>query len=844
MAKTTRKLTPAMRQYMDAKRDAPEDAILLFRMGDFYELFFEDAKTAAPVMDVVLTARAGVPMCGVPYHAMKTYVSRLLSGGFKVAIAEQIEDPKMAKGLVKRAITQIITPGTVMDDGVLDAGRSNFLVAVNPGTRDRFGVALIDVSTADFRVTELAGLQELETEIQRLHPAECLIPESLQEKWHQHGMPDTPPGVTWTPVDDWMYDLELARSGLCRHFEVASLDGFGCRGLDLGIGAAGAVMSYTQNSLRQDASHITGMSVYRNDAYMVLDRISQRNLELTEPIFADARNATLLSVLDCTTTPMGGRLMREWILRPLCSVKSINRRLDAVQAFVRDPLLLSELREALSAVRDLERTIVRVNIGSANARDMKSLQLGLAAVPGLKALVGDHQDGLLADLADNLADLPALTGLLERAIADDPPITIKEGGMIRAGYDDSLDMLHRAAREGKSWIAAMQAKEQERTGIKSLKIRFNKVFGYFIEVTKTNLDQVPEDYIRKQTLTNAERYITPELKELEDKVTGSEEKSKALEYDLFQGIREEVIRATDRIQGTARAIAAIDVITALAHVAMQRGYVRPTLTHDRVLEIIDGRHPVLEALMTDEPFVPNNTRLDTANNQVAIITGPNMAGKSTYIRQVALLVLMAQMGGFVPAKSAVVGVADRIFTRVGAADDLSRGQSTFMVEMVETANILNNATDRSLIILDEIGRGTSTFDGLSLAWAVAEYLHDHAAVKARTLFATHYHELTELSLTRPGVQNYNVAVREQGEKVIFLRKILPGSTDKSYGIHVARLAGLPGDVICRANEVLENLEGNAINEAGDPTLARHRPGKRRRTPEKPPAPDQPLLFEV
>lgn len=829
---------------MAAKREAPEDAILLFRMGDFYELFFEDAKIAAPVMDVVLTARGGVPMCGVPYHAVQTYVGRLLQGGYKVAVAEQMEDPKLAKGLVKREICQIITPGTVLDDSVLDAGRSNFLVAIAPGKRERFGIAMLDVSTGDFRLSELTGIQELETEVQRLHPAECLIPESLEESWQEERMPEAPPGMAWTSVEDWQFDGEMAHTNLCRHFGVASLDGFGCRGLDLGVAAAAAVLGYTRNNLRCDASHITALQVYRNDAYMVLDRISQRNLELVEPIFADARNATLLSVLDQTTTPMGGRLMREWILRPLCSVHAIEERLDAVQALVADPLLLSELREALSAVRDLERIIVRVNLGSANARDMLALKNGLRAVPDLRALLDSLNVLLLNRLAVAMVELPELADELERAIVEDPPITLKEGGILRSEYDRELDDLHRAAREGKSWIAALQSSEQERTGIRSLKIRFNKVFGYYIEVTKTNLAQVPEDYIRKQTLTNAERFITPGLKELEDKVTGAEEKGKALEYELFQKLREKVVGATEEIQGTARAIAAVDVLASLAGTAAERGYRRPVLVEDAILEIVDGRHPVLEARMQEEPFVPNDTILNVADSQLAIITGPNMAGKSTYIRQVALLVLMAQMGSFVPAKTAKVGIADRIFTRVGAADDISRGQSTFMVEMVETANILNNATPRSLIILDEIGRGTSTFDGLSLAWAVAEYLHDNPEVKARVLFATHYHELTELALTKSGVTNFNVAVREWGEKVIFLRKILPGSTDKSYGIHVARLAGLPRGVISRANEVLTNLEGNAINEAGKPKLARHRSCGQRLREEETTSPAQPWLFEL
>jgi DNA mismatch repair protein MutS len=840
MTTATDKLTPAMRQYMDAKRDAPADAILLFRMGDFYELFFDDAKRAAPMMDIVLTQRNGVPMCGVPYHALQGYVARLLEKGCKVAIAEQLEDPKLAKGIVKRAVTQVITPGTVLDDTVLNAGRSNFLSAVCPARGERFGLALLDVSTGDFRLTEVESRGALENELHRLQPAECLLPEALYGSWESEGLPDVPGKLMWTPVEDWWFDFELASETLCRHFGVASLDGYGCRGLTEPVAAAGAIFSYVQNSLRQDAGHITSLQVYQNDAYMVLDRISQRNLELVEPIFADARDATLLSVLNQTVTPMGSRLLREWVLRPLRDCGEIDRRLDAVGFLVGDPLLLSELREALTAVRDLERTIVRLNVGSANARDMLTLQRGLAAVPGLRALLLETGVELICQLCAAMADLPELVSHISRAIVDEPPLTLKEGGIIRSGYDANLDELRQAATEGKSWIAQLQAKEQERTGIKSLKVRFNKVFGYYIEITKANLAMAPPDYIRKQTLVNAERFITPELKELEDKVTGSEEKSKALEYDLFQALREEVIAHTAEIQRTARAIAAADVLAALAELAAHGDYHRPVLVEEPLLDIRDGRHPVLDRLMRQDRFVPNDTELSADGAQLAVITGPNMAGKSTYIRQVALLVLMAQMGSFVPAKAARIGIVDRIFTRVGAADDIARGQSTFMVEMVETANILNNATPRSLIILDEIGRGTSTFDGLSLAWAVAEFLHDEARVKARTLFATHYHELTELALTKPGVVNWNVAVREWGDKVIFLRKILPGSTDKSYGIHVARLAGLPKSVIQRANEVLSNLEGNAINEVGLPKIARSRRRDRGAEPEKP---AQPMLFD-
>ena len=804
-----------MRQYMQAKKELPADAILLFRMGDFYELFFDDAKRAAPLMDIVLTQRNSVPMCGVPHHAMKSYVGKLLAAGVKVAVAEQMEDPAAAKGLVKRAVTQVITPGTVLDDSVLNAAKSNFLVALAPG-RDRHGLAALDVSTGEFRATEVPDWNTLETELHRLRPAECVVPESLHAEWEEGVRPalGAPAGIVWTVLEDWHFDVEVSRDRLLRHFDVASLDGFGCRGLLQGVAAAGAILHYTSENLRRDASHITTLQTVQNEDCMILDRISQRNLELVEPIFAHERDATLLHVLDRTVTPMGSRRLRDWVLRPLRDAGRIRERHEAVRAFVAEPLLLTELREALGLVRDLERIIVRVNLGTANARDLMALQTGLEAVPGLRALLASLAGTLLTRLGADLDDVPEVAALIGKAIVDNPPAAITEGAIIRDGFQAQLDTLRRAAREGKQWIAGFQRQEQERTGIKSLKIRFNKVFGYFIEVTRANLEAVPDDYSRKQTLTNAERFITPALKEIEDKVLGAEEKGKALEYELFQELRAEIAGSTSRIQGTARAVAVIDVLASLAEVAARYDYHQPEIKESTVLEIRDGRHPVLDALLQDERFVPNDTFLDTATHQITLITGPNMAGKSTYIRQVALIVLLAQMGSFVPARAATIGLVDRIFTRVGAADDIARGQSTFMVEMVETANILNHATPASLIILDEIGRGTSTFDGLSLAWAVAEYLHDHAAVKARTLFATHYHELTELAQSKTGIQNYNIAVKEWGEKIIFLRKIMPGGTDKSYGIHVARLAGLPKAVIRRASAVLDTLERHSLTEPG------------------------------
>lgn len=824
-------LTPAMRQYMQAKQGLSEDTILLFRMGDFYELFFDDAKIAAPLMDVVLTARAGVPMCGVPYHAMRTYAARILENGLKVAVAEQMEDPKLAKGLVKREITQVITPGTILDDSILRATESNYLLALYP-QRGRFGLAFLDLSTGDFRLTECDGEAPLERELHRLKPAECLLPASLRQNWLENSLPPfIPPALTLSGLDDWYFDTQLCRDLLLRHFQVASLDGFGCRNLDLAVAAAGALLQHTRHNLRRDTAHITTLQTFQSDDGLILDRISQRNLELVEPIFADGKNNTLLAILDATVTPMGGRLLRDWILRPLSRREPILQRQDAIENLRATPLLLAELREILTAVRDLERTVSRLSIGTnANARDLQLLQHGLEQVPGLKSLLAGAQAPLLHEQADALQPLPELTALLARAIVDEPPVSTKDGGMIRSGYHQELDVFHRAATEGKDWIANYQNREQERTGIKSLKVRFNKIFGYYIEISKSYLDQVPQDYLRKQTIVNGERFITPELKEIEDKVLGAEEKAKALESEIFQTLRQEVCQHTAAIQRTARAIAAADVLAALADCAGQHGYNRPEIREDTLLDIRDGRHPVLDARMTGEPFVPNDLLLDTGENQLGLITGPNMAGKSTYIRQVALLVVMAQMGSFIPATHARIGLVDRIFTRVGAADDISRGQSTFMVEMVETANILNHATPRSLIILDEIGRGTSTFDGLSLAWAIAEYLHDEPRVKARTLFATHYHELTDLAVTKNGVKNYNVLVREEGEKITFMRKIVRGAADKSYGIHVARLAGIPRAVIDRAGEILGNLENEELGDNGKPRLAQSRKRKKNETP--------------
>lgn len=809
---TAGELTPGMRQYMDAKRSLTKDTLLMFRMGDFYEMFFEDAKIASSLMNVVLTSRAGAPLCGVPYKAVRLYIPKLLAAGYKVALADQLEDARFAKGLVKRDITEVITPGTLMEDSMLDDRRSNYLAAILP-SKGRWGLATLELTTGEFRLAEIAP-ESLDSELTRLKPAETLAPASVLERWQLEGFPkEVPRNLNWTSLEDWHFDIEVCRKDMLRHFQVASLDGFGCRGYETAIGAAGAILHYACTNLRKDAANITRISAYQPEDCLVLDRISQRNLELVEPIFTGEKNNTLLSVMDETVTPMGARMLREWLLRPLNNLHDILERQDAVDDLFSHPMLLGELREMLAAIRDIERTITRLAVGSnASARDLLVLKRGLEMVPGLRTLLSDASAQLLHNEADELEELPELTELIGRAIVDEPPATIHDGGIFREGFNQELDTLRHASTEGKDWIAQYQLQEQQRTGIKSLKVRFNKVFGYFIEVSKSFLDIVPQEYIRKQTIVNGERFITPELKEIEDRVLGSDEKSQALEYELFQELRQRVCTHLQQIQKTARAVAAVDCLGSLAQVAIQYNYVRPEVVEETVLDIRDGRHPVLDARMTDSAFVPNDCLLDTSSNQIGLITGPNMAGKSTFIRQVALLVIMAQMGSFIPVRKARIGMADRIFTRVGAADDLSRGQSTFMVEMVETANILNHATPRSLIILDEIGRGTSTFDGLSLAWAIAEFLHDTPTSKARTLFATHYHELTDLALTKPGVKNYNVLVREQGEEILFLRKIAPGIADKSYGIHVARLAGIPRQIIDRAAQVLENLEATEFDE--------------------------------
>jgi DNA mismatch repair protein MutS len=805
-----------MQQYRRVKSQIPADALLLFRLGDFYEMFFDDAKVVAGLLNLTLTARNGTPMCGIPHHAAENYIGKLLKHGKKVAICDQLEEAKPGK-LVQRDVTQILSPGTHFDAHLLHAERNNFLAALNhdAGT---YGLALIDLTTGDFQVTELKTPEQLQNELARVKPAEVIVPAEQHADFILHLS-----SFILSPHDGWTFERETAFFTLRDHFKVQSLDGFGARDLTVGLGAAGAAIHYLQQALRRSTGHIHRLSVYHVSDYMVLDAVTQRNLELLEAARGERRH-TLIGCLDRTKTPMGARLLREWVTHPLREVAGIVARQHVIAKFCDEAQVLAEFREQLAGVRDLERTLARLSVGTGNARDLVAVKESLAALPGLRKTLGRSDlplatgRSLLRELTSQITEQPGLVDHITRAVEEAPPLTVRAGGMIRSGFSAELDELKRAMSDGKNWIAALQQREIERTGIPSLKVRYTSVFGYFIEITKSHLAKVPDDYIRKQTVATGERYFTPELKEMENKILGAEDKSHAVEYELFLEVRKAVIEKSAAIQQSAAAIAALDALAGLAELARHQNYCRPIVNDGDKLEFVDGRHPVLEQTLIEERFVPNDTVLDAQANLVLIITGPNMAGKSTYIRQVALLTLMAQIGSFIPAKSATVGLVDRIFTRIGATDDLSRGQSTFLVEMNETANILNNATAKSLVILDEIGRGTSTFDGLSIAWAVAEHLHN--TVGAKTLFATHYHELTELAATLPRVKNYNVAVREWHDQVIFLHKILPGGTDKSYGIQVARLAGLPKPVIQRAKEVLANLEEAEISADGKPKLAK------------------------
>ena len=827
-------LTPMMLQYKTIK-ERHKDCLLFFRLGDFYEMFYEDAKVASRVLGITLTSRSkgdrAVPMAGVPHHAASTYIQRLIKAGYKVAICEQMEDPKEAKGVVERDIVRIITPGTLTDENLLDERVNNYLIGILP-RKDSIGLAWVELSTGKFELEEIPRTGLID-ELYRLRPSECLLPEDsfAQERVLVEDL-KAGLGSTITARPPWEFSRETAYQALLEHFKVASLEGFDCHDMNHALGAAGAVLHYLRDTHRESLSHICKLQKYSVCNRLMIDATTQRGLELLETIRSRECEGSLLSVLDLTLTPMGARLLRRWILSPLLNPQEIGSRQEGIQELLAQQGLRTTLRSHLKNVADMERISTRVSTGRCNARELVALKDSLEQVGSLKEALKGVGSPILKDLWGGLDLLEEVRVLISTALVLNPPLGLRDGGLIKEGYHPELDELRNIGRNGKSWLANFQAEEVRRTGISSLKVGYNKVFGYYIEVTNTHKERIPQGYIRRQTLKNAERYITQELKEYESKVITAEERAKGLEYDLFEEVRKDVASYTVRLQEVAGVVAELDVLVALAQVAAENNYIRPEITEERRLYISEGRHPVLEKTMGKGKFVPNSIELDGNINRVMVITGPNMAGKSTYIRQVALLVLMAQMGSFIPAGEAKIGVVDRIFTRVGASDELSRGQSTFMVEMQEAANILNNATERSLIILDEVGRGTSTFDGLSIAWAMTEYIYKNLG--ARTLFATHYHELTELALLFPGIKNYNVAVREWGEEVVFLRKIVEGGTDKSYGIHVARLAGVPKELVTRAKEILEELEANSLDAYQRPKLAAKKPGNvKEATPAEP-----------
>ncbi|MFZ0611696.1 MAG: DNA mismatch repair protein MutS [Desulfobacterales bacterium] len=805
------KTTPMISQYLSIKGQYPE-AVLFYRMGDFYEMFFEDAERAAGILDITLTSRnknvdKPIPMCGVPHKAAQGYIARLLEAGLKVAVCDQVEDPATAKGLVKREVVRVITPGMIVENEFLEEKTNNFILAVARNA-EVFGLASLDLSTGTFRVTETGQLEKLINESLRIAPSEIILPEFLRGDDNFSTFGETMGERLMTFVPDGTFDHRRSRARLLQQFETLSLEGFGCENLPTGVQAAGALLAYVQETQKQHVRHVTRIETYGLDQFLWLDDLSCRNLELLANIRTGSRLGTLLGVLDRSVTAMGGRLLKNWMRYPSLDAGVIDMRLTAVAEAKKNQGVRKGLRETLKSVADLERLGSKITMGHCNARDLLALQGSLGALPDIAAQTARLDAGLFVS-TQNWAPLKELAGRIEAAIRADAPLSVTEGGLIKTGYNADLDELVRVSRDGKGWLTRLEAQEKEATGITALKVRYNRVFGYYIEVPKSRAANVPPHYIRKQTLVNAERYITDALKTFETKVLNAEEQRAALEYDIFQQLRALVIDCNRDIQEAAQFIARIDCLLSLAEVADQNGYRRPVINTEDIIDIEDGRHPVIEKMITAERFVPNSIRLDNTQNQVLVITGPNMAGKSTVLRQVALLVLMAHMGSFVPARKASIALTDRIFTRVGALDNLSQGQSTFLVEMQETANILNSATGRSLVILDEIGRGTSTFDGLSIAWAVAEYLHDLSGTGVKTLFATHYHELTDLARTHRRVKNFNIAVKEWNDDIIFLRKLVEGGTNRSYGIQVARLAGIPRTVVKRAKKILAGIESGS-----------------------------------
>lgn len=806
-------LTPMMKQYMETKSQY-QDCILFYRLGDFYEMFFEDALTASRELEITLTGKncgqeEKAPMCGVPYHAVEGYLNRLVAKGYKVAICEQVEDPKTTKGIVKREVVRIVTPGTNLDTQALDETKNNYIMCI-VYIADKYGVSVADISTGDYFVTEIPDSAKLLDEIYRFSPSEIICNEAFYMSGvDMDGMKDRL-GITIYSLESWYFDDEVCRKKLLEHFEVSSFAGLGLADYDCGIISAGALLQYLLETQKNSLSNLTHITPYAAGKFMMIDSSTRRNLELCETLREKQKRGSLLWVLDKTKTAMGARTLRKYVEQPLIDKTEIIRRLDAVQELKEQAISREEIREYLSPVYDLERLITKIAYGSATPRDLTAFRSSLEMLPALLYILQEMKAELLKDLAVDLDPLEDLCILVKKAIREDPPIAMKEGNIINDGYNEEVDKLRRAKSDGKDWLAKLENDEREKTGIKNLKIKYNKVFGYYLEVTNSYKEMVPEYYTRKQTLANAERYITPELKELEDMILGAEDKLYALEYELYSEVRDLIASQIERIQKTAKAVAALDAFASLALVAERNNYVRPKINEKGVIDIKEGRHPVVERMIPNEMFISNDTYLDDKKHRISIITGPNMAGKSTYMRQTALIALMAQIGSFVPAKSANIGLSDRIFTRVGASDDLASGQSTFMVEMTEVANILRNATSKSLLILDEIGRGTSTFDGLSIAWAVIEYISDSRLLGAKTLFATHYHELTELEGKIDSVNNYCIAVKEKGDDIVFLRKIVKGGADKSYGIQVAKLAGVPELVIGRAKEIVEELSDEDI----------------------------------
>jgi len=806
-------LTPLMQQYMQIKEQY-KDCILFYRLGDFYEMFYEDAKICSKELEIALTGKPigkdeRAPMCGVPYHAAENYLSKLIARGYRVAICEQIEDPKTAKGIVKREVVRIVTPGTNLNTQALDETKNNYLMSV-VHTTNLYGISVVDVTTGDYFVSEIDNDKKLLDEIYKWSPSEIICNDSFLVSGVDIQAVKAINNLSLSPLEPWYFDDDLCVRALMEHFGVATLDGIGLKDYTIGIIAAGSIMQYLKETQKNTLLHITKLTPYSYDKYMLLDSSTVRNLELTETIRDKQKKGSLLWVLDKTKTAMGARLLRSYIEQPLIDYEMIKDRLIAISRLKENAITREEIREYLGTIYDLERLMGKISYKSANPKDLIAFKTSLETLPHIKFLIKNFDSRLIKEIYNELDELSDIYQLIESSINDDPPINIKEGGIIKEGFNEEVDRLRKAKTEGKNWLMELEAKEREATGIKNLRIKFNRVFGYYLEVTNSYQDLVPKNWIRKQTLANAERYTTDKLKELEDIILGAEDRLFSLEYDLFCEIRDKIAMEVKRIQKTAKAIAKLDVFASLALVAEQNNYVCPEINTDGYIHIKNGRHPVVEKTISHGMFVANDTLLDNRQNRIAIITGPNMAGKSTYMRQTALIVLMAQIGSFVPAESAKIGIVDRIFTRVGASDDLAGGQSTFMVEMTEVANILRNATKNSLLILDEIGRGTSTYDGLSIAWAVIEYISNTSVLGAKTLFATHYHELTELEGKIDGVNNYCIAVKEQGDDIIFLRKIVKGGADKSYGIQVAKLAGVPAPVLKRANEIVNELLGNDL----------------------------------